>query len=104
MKKYYWTGICNENRNTGISIIQECINKYGFITDYKFFSDISMSMFIEINESLINTLYADLSKTIIIIDHIEANSDATIECLILFNITFSKGTGNMKVEIPAVPG
>lgn len=32
------------------------------------------------------------------------NSDATTERVILMNTTFSDGTGDLRIEIPAVPG
>jgi hypothetical protein len=104
MKRYFWTGICNEDRTSGISRIEECINKYGFIIDYKFFSDISISMVIEIKERHIKTLYEDLIKIIFITNPFELTSDSENECVILFNITFAKGTGDMIIEVPSVPG
>ena len=104
MKRLYWTGICSEDRAKGISRIQEYINKYGFIIDYKYFSDISVSLIVEIEERKLKTLYEDMIKIIKISNYYELTSDKKTECTILFNITFAHGTGNMKVEVPAVPG
>jgi hypothetical protein len=104
MNQIFWTGICNEDRIPGISRIEECIGKYGFITDFKFFSDISVSMLIEIDGKKIEVLYEKLLQIISISKNSELIPDYETEFLILFNITFTKGTGNLKAEISSVPG
>jgi hypothetical protein len=104
LKRFYWKGICSEDRLKGISLIRDQINKYGFIIDYRFFSDISISMIIDIEERNIKSLYEDLIKLIKISDHHELTSDSKTECEILFSITFTEGTGNMTFEVPSVPG
>lgn len=104
MKRFYWTGVCNDDRTTGISRIEECICPYGFITDFRFFSDLSMSMVIETQERNISSLYENLTKIIAVSNDNEFNSSAVTECTIFFNITFTRGTGHMRVEVPAFPG
>ncbi len=104
MNQIFWNGICNEDRIPGISRIEECIGKYGFITDFKFFSDLSVSMLIEIDGKNINALYENLLQIISISKSSDLIPDSETEFLILFNIIFTKGTGNLKVEIPSVPG
>lgn len=104
MKRVFWTGICNESRITGISRIQDSINKYGFILDYKFFSDISVSMVIESEERNVEKLYQELTKSISISNFEEFTSELNNPCTILLNITFTKDTGSLRIEVPAVPG
>lgn len=104
MKRFYWTGISSENRIIGISHIQECVSRHGYIVDYKLFSDISISLIIEIQECKIPGLYNDLTQSIQVSRPDENYSDTTLDATILLNITFTKGTGNMVVEVPAVPG
>jgi hypothetical protein len=106
MRKFYWTGICKEERIAGINRMQACIRAHGFVVDFKFFSDISLSLFVEIEGQYVKDLYAELSKFMDITseDEMDIQAQSHGECLILFHVTFSKGTGNMKVEVPAVPG
>ena len=32
------------------------------------------------------------------------STDSKKDCLLLLNVTFTKGTGDLRIEIPAVPG
>ena len=103
MKKFYWKGICNENRNLDISEIEDIINKDGYIIQFKFFSDIMMSLVIEIEEVRIEKLFENLKQKIRLTSDTEnhrsvSNKDAQI----LLSVTFSKSTGNLKIEVPAV--
>jgi len=104
MKSIFWTGYSNNDRIIAISEIERIVNNYGCITDFKQFSDISICINIEISESNIDKLYDMLSGYIGLNDFEKLNSASDNECLILLNITFSKGTGNLRIETPAVPG
>jgi hypothetical protein len=75
MGKIYWTGICSRERNEAISAISTIINRHGCFTDFKLFSDVSLGMVIEVEERIV-----------------------------LLNVTFTRGTGNLEREVPAVPG
>jgi hypothetical protein len=103
IKKFYWKGICNKNRNLGISELEDIINTYGYILQFKFFSDVLMSLVIEIEEDKIERLFENLTQKINLTSdtqehHFSSNKDAQI----FLSITFSKSTGNMKIEVPAV--
>ncbi len=104
MKRIYWKGICNKNRIEGISSIEEVISEYGFLLDIKLFSDLSISMIIEIEERNIYSLYQNLSEMIDMSDFVDFASSSTRERVILFNVTFVKGSGDLRVEVPASPG
>lgn len=100
----YWTGICSETRNAGLNHIKDCVDSYGFITDHHLFSDISIGLRIEIEEKKIAPLYLALCK-ILSMDAFETGeTDATAERTIMLNVTFTQSTGNLKTEVPAVPG
>jgi hypothetical protein len=104
MKHIFWTGYSNNERLASINAIRSIVSRFGDIVDYKLFSDISLTMTIEMEEAKMNTLYDDL-KDIISMDAFEyIHSDSTNERTIYFSISFSKGTGNLKIEVPAVPG
>lgn len=104
MKRFYWTGYSNKQPNLAISEIEQIINHHGFLVDFKRFSDISISLIIEIQEQKAVKLYNDLKNYMVLTDSDFISSGSEEECTILFNITFTKGTGNLRIEIPSVPG
>ncbi len=50
MKNIFWTGFSDDERHIAINKIQNTVSKYGDIVDFHLFSDISLSMAIEIEE------------------------------------------------------
>jgi hypothetical protein len=104
MKNIFWTAYSNEERLSAITSIQHIISKYGEVVDFKLFSDISLTIVIEIEESKIDLLYHEL-KFKIVFDQLEyLHSISTMEKTIYLNITFSKGSGNLIIETPSIPG
>jgi hypothetical protein len=104
MKRFYWTGISNDERIKAIDEITCIIDKYGIILNSNRFSDISLSLVIEIEELKVIDLYDSL-KPIMSIEGMDNNfTDSKIECMVLFSITFLKGTGDLKIKVPNVPG
>jgi len=104
MKSIFWTGYCKTERIIAISEIEKTISIYGFITDFKRFSDISLSVTIELEEKKIDTLYDALKKFLVLNEFERLNSDSLSERIVFLNITFIMGTGNLRIEVPAVPG
>ena len=89
---------------TTINEIQNVISKYGCVVDFHLFSDIAISMTIEIDEFKIDILHDELTKIIGIQKFEYLNSNSKEERIVYLNITFAKGTGNLKIEVPSVPG
>ena len=104
MDKIFWTGYSNDERHAAINKVQHVVSTYGAIVDVHFFSDISLSMTIEIEELKIDGLYDELSKNIGIQHSEPLDSNSKKERTVYLNITFSKGSGNLKIEVPSVPG
>jgi hypothetical protein len=104
MKTIFWTGYCNDERYGAINKIKSIISEYGALVDFKLFSDISLSIKIEIIELNIDNLYNALSQTMGIDKFEYLNSNSRKEIIVYLNITFNKGTGNLKIEVPSVPG
>jgi len=100
----YWKGFSNKDRNAVIYEIEQQIGKFGFIIDFQMFSDMEISIRIEIETGKAPMLFDELSKIITIQDENEQKCEFNHECLIYLNITFSSGTGNLRIETPAVPG
>lgn len=104
MNVIFWTGYCNYERVVAISEIEKIINNYGYISDFKHFSDISLSIKIELEELNIDKLFNALNDFMNINDFEKINSSSNRERIIFLNVTFVKGTGNLRIEIPAIPG
>jgi|WetSurMetagenome_2_1015567.scaffolds.fasta_scaffold378043_2 hypothetical protein len=103
-KNIYWKGYCHEVRNIAIYNIQQLINKHGYIVSYHMYSDMEISISIEIEERNIGSLYGNLKQYLDMSDNQEIESPAKTERLILFSITFANSTGDMSIESPHVPG
>ncbi|MBK6949963.1 MAG: hypothetical protein IPH16_19490 [Haliscomenobacter sp.] len=105
MNRYFWTGICRTERQEGINQIRDCIGRYGFLTDSRFFSDLAMSMQIELEERQVPACYSDLAGVIQLSPlPPEQPAESSEECLILLHVAFARGTGNLEIDIPEVPG
>ncbi len=104
MDNIFWKGICHYDRTKAISELESIINTYGFITDFKQYSDLFMMLKIEIEEHKIDQLY-EVLQNIIQLDKAEKlNSSSTKERVVFLNVSFTKGTGNLRIEVPSVPG
>lgn len=100
----YWTGICGSDRTNGLNQIKDCIDRFGFIQDFHLFSDISIALNVSIEENKIANLYEALSDSVHLDFYETISSDKTSERTLMINITFAKGSGDMKNEVLAVPG
>ena len=102
----FWAGVCLKHRIEGIQEAEQIIDSYGFITDFKQFSDLAVSISIEIEAGKVMPLYNALALTFKMAGFKDlgvAISDKTAT-IILFNLSFARGSGDLRVEIPSVPG
>ena len=107
MNKLNWQIFSTQERNKAIDELKGIISKNdGYILNFNLFSDLALSLTIEIEENKILNLYAEINKSMKVLeakpDHLDPNSEK--EWWVLMNVSFSKGKGNLKVEIPNVPG
>ncbi len=102
MNIIFWTGFSNKNRITAISEIEKIVGKHGYIIDFKRFSDMSLSINIELEELNIDKLYNDLKNYMNLNDYVELNSTSNRERSIFLNITFTQGNGDLRIEVPAI--
>lgn len=105
--KLNWQAFSTEDRNKVIEVIKDTITKNGgYIINFNLFSDLALSLSIEIEENKISNLYKELHKIINISEPAPGNLNdhSKMEWWILMNVSFGKGKGNLKVEIPNVPG
>jgi hypothetical protein len=104
MENIFWTGYCNKERVVAITDIEKIVNSYGYIMDFKQFSDISMSIKIELKELNIDQLYNVLRKYMTLHDFGKLESSSDVDRVVFLDVTFVKGTGDLRIEIPAIPG
>jgi len=104
MENLFWVGYSNLERHAAIDEIKKVVSKYGDIVDVHMFSDVSLNLTIEISSFNIDKLYDELTQIIVLQKAERMNSISTKERTIYLNTSFSKGTGNLKIEIPSVPG
>jgi len=104
LKNIFISGYCLYDRNIAIYKIENTIDDFGFIIDFKIFSDISISFIISIDENKISELYDKLSAFLILDDIELPILESAKERIVFLKVTFSNATGKIKTEIPAVPG
>jgi hypothetical protein len=104
MENIFWVGYSNYERSQSIIDIERIINSLGYITDFKHYSDLAISITIEIEEHKIDILYKKLKNSIMMDAFDCLNSIADTERTIFLNVSFLTGHGDLKIEVPAVPG
>ncbi|CCH52847.1 hypothetical protein BN8_01881 [Fibrisoma limi BUZ 3] len=104
MKRFYWVGYCEEDRLKATPQIARVINKHGALINTNFFSDLATSFVIEVPADQIQALYAGLQEYMQLENIGPLPASGPYECTVLLNLSFAKGSGNLKVEVPSVPG
>ena len=107
LKKLNWQAYTGEHRNKVIEDVKESILKNdGCIVNFNMFSDLEISLSIEIEENRIADLYTSFSKSLNIsecnLKKINLNSKK--EWMIFMSISFSVGKGKLSIEKPAISG
>jgi len=105
--KLSWELFSNSDRNQIIDLIKQSIsNNEGCIINFNMFSDLALSLSIEIEEKHIPALYSELSLFVNLseIGFHQFSSESSKEWLLFMNISFGKGKGYLKNEVPEVPG
>lgn len=102
MKKLYWAGISYNERVKAISDISSTIDRYATILNFQRFSDISLTLILEIEEYKLHSIHDELSKLIAIDKHDFVHSNSKTTTIVFLNITFAKGTGNLIIEVPNI--
>lgn len=99
----FWSAIGHGGRIEVIQACEDIINKFGFINEFKQFSDLALSMSIEVSPDKIRTLYESLKDNLRLdpFDFKEVNENTKN---VFLNISFADGHGDLRVEVPQVPG
>lgn len=107
LKKLNWQAFSNGDRAKVIGKVKDIISvNDGCIMNFNIFSDLALSLSIEIEEKCIPRLYKALCSVVSLseFDIQDINTSSQKEWIIFMNISFGSGEGNLKQEIPEVPG
>lgn len=105
--KLNWQAYSVGDRNESITKIKEIIlSNDAYIVNFSLFSDIALSLSIEIPEDKILSLFHTLSSIVEIseFDFDTINQESNKEWLIFLNVSFSRGKGDLKIKVPEIPG
>ncbi|MEJ8800515.1 hypothetical protein [Pontibacter sp. H249] len=107
IRELNWQAVTEQERNKAINELKSMIlNSGGYIINSIFFSDLALSLTIEIEEKDIFILHSKFNEFMTIsalgLENLNDNSDK--QWWIFLNVTFNQGKGNLKVEVPEVPG
>lgn len=102
--RYYFAGYNYQPRVQGIADIERAISPWGAILDFKLFSDVVIAFEIEVEAAKVMGLYASLAAVMEMEPFTQSVPDSAQEVLVMLQVTFAQGTGNMRHEVPAVPG
>ena len=106
-KKLSWQVFSNDDRNKVIEAVKNIVSTSdGCIMNFNMFSDLALTLTIEIEENKIQTLHRALSLVVNIseLELHDMNLESKKEWLIFMNISFGRGKGELKQEIPEVAG
>lgn len=90
-----------------MEVIKDVISQNdGYIMNFTMFSDLALSLIVEIKAGQISTLHEALTQEVKVseLDSDNSHLKSQKEWLIYMHISFSNGKGDLKQEIPAVPG
>lgn len=106
-KKLNWTCYSGKPRIEIIEDIKDVISSSdGYIMNFTMFSDLALSLSIEIAEDGIIKLHNSLCEIITVssIDTKISIGNSKKDWFVFINVSFSKGVGDLKFKTPDVPG
>jgi hypothetical protein len=104
MKQLFWSGVSNNARLSAMEDINQIIGRNGFILDFHRFSDLSISLRIEIQACKLYKLLNELKVVLNMGDSEAEKSDSDLDCQVMLSISFAAGSGDLRIEVPAIPG
>lgn len=105
--KLNWKIFSVQERNKAIEAFKAIISSNdGFIVNSNFFSDLALTLTIEIEERRIKELHSAISQVANVseLEDIPFNPESVDEWWIFLNINFIGGTGELKTIVPEIPG
>ncbi len=106
-KNLNWQAYSNQDRHGILAKIKDVIaSNDGYILNFNMFSDLAMTLSLEIEERHVIDLYNSLCDICGMsdLDTKEISQDSKKERVVIMNISFGKGKGKLKINVPEVPG
>jgi hypothetical protein len=100
----FWKAYARRDRRETIENIRMAVSLYGSIVDAKPFSDISLTLVIEVEERRIEELYQALESQLVLDAYGLSGMDSEREVVVYLNVNFPLATGDLRHETPAFPG
>ncbi|MBL0018424.1 MAG: hypothetical protein IPP17_18800 [Bacteroidetes bacterium] len=91
MKRHYWTAICTEERLKAMADLTRIIDQYATILNFQRFSDVSLSLVLELEANKVSELQIALRQVLLLEGEDVAPTNTTKDCLVLMNVTFARG-------------
>lgn len=107
IRKLNWRAYTSKDRLEVLEEVKRLVmTSSGYIVNFQAFSDLALSLSIQIEEKGIPDLWQALSSVLEVSDtelnHLNPNSES--EWLIFIHISFTRGKGNLETIVPEVPG
>ena len=103
MQKLYWKGICHDERIKAIREITAIVDKHGTILNFQKFSDVILSLVIEIEPKKLSLLYKCLGEIMLIEGLDKKTSEFSGGTILFLQVTFAQSTGDLEIEVPNIP-
>ena len=100
MQKIFWKGISHDTRIKAISEITAVIARHGTILNFQKFSDVILSLVIEIESGRLKSLHNCLSQIVLLEGNDNCNSISPNDTCLFLQVTFTQGTGDLEIEVP----
>lgn len=102
--RQYWEAISQFTESETIVTLENAVKPFGYILDFKRFSDLALSVDIEVKPACMLPLWEAMSATFRMSGRGESELPNDSEMKLFLHISFAKGSGLKRFEVPAVPG
>lgn len=105
--KFNWQLYAKQKRHAAVLALKAAISASdGWIVQHQRFSDLAMSLTIELPLDNVPNFHAALQAIAVVDGEPPAptGAGATRDCWVFLNVTFPEGTGDVALDVPMVPG
>lgn len=104
MRRLYWTGLCGGRRLEGMGELNRILDRYAIILHSQRFSDVALGLSLEVTGNRLVAFREALAGMMRVEGDAAPVTDSEMDWVVMLNVTFVEGTGNLEVEVPMVPG
>jgi len=104
VRRLFWELYVAGDRRAALTEIAEIVTRHGAIVESSLFSDRAASLIVELAAARIPALRAALAQRATVLGPDDAGPEAEGDSYLFLTISFAAGTGDLRREIPRVPG